>query len=348
MIKRILALAFLAVLVIIGYVLYKFKMGKTGFVGESKMLYIRTDGANKKAILETFQKDSICTDLSGFEFMANRASYWRKIKPGRYKINKNTTITGLLRIMRNGVQTPVELVISRKIRLKQDFAKLIGHNFEADSASVMDYLNNTDSLQVLGLDSANWISAIIPDTYLIPWTFSSAKVFKKLYYAQEKFWTGDRLDKAKDLGYTPQQIYTLASIVSEETNREADKPKIASVYMNRLAKGIRLEADPTIKYAMKDFLLKRIYYAYLKYPSPYNTYLHTGLPPGPICTVNGKTIDAVLNAPKTDYLFFVADADLKGGSSFSSNFAQHQILAKRYQDSLSVYLRKKTEQKITK
>src|ERR1700712_4441681 len=117
MIKRILALVFLLVLIFGGYTLYKFKLGKTGFAKESKMLYIHTNAANKEAILKTLKRDSICTDINGFEFMANRAGYWQKIKPGRYKINKNTSIIGLLRIMRNGTQTPVELVIRRKIRL---------------------------------------------------------------------------------------------------------------------------------------------------------------------------------------------------------------------------------------
>lgn len=345
MIKKILAYIIVVLVLVGGYALYKFKLGKTKFEGESKMFYIRTDAANKSAILESLVKDSICSDPSGFEFVANRMDYWRKIKPGRYKIPKGTNLVNLVRILKNGIQTPVELVISRKIRVKQDFAKLIGHNFEADSASVMDYLNDADSMHVLGLDSATWITGILPNTYSIPWTYPPSKIFRKLYNEQEKFWSANnRLEKAKDLGYTPEQIYTLASIVSEETNREADKPKIASTYMNRLAKGMRLQADPTVKFAMKNFLLNRVMYSHLKYESPYNTYLHTGLPPGPICTVSGKTIDEVLDAPKTDYLYFVADADLRGGSSFSSTIEQHQKLAKEYQDSLTAFLQRKALQ----
>jgi UPF0755 protein len=345
MIKKILAFIIVLLVLVGGYALYKFKLGKTKFAGESKMFYIRTDAANKSAILESLVKDSICSDPSGFEFVANRMDYWRKIKPGRYKIPRGTNLIGLVKILRNGIQTPVELVISRKIRLKQDFARLIGNNFEADSASVMDYLMDKDSMQVFGLDSATWITSILHNTYAIPWTFSPAKIFRKLYSEQEKFWSANnRLDKAKALGFTPEQVYTLASIVAEETNKDADKPKIASTYMNRLAKGMRLQADPTVKFAMKNFLVNRILYSYLKYESPYNTYIHAGLPPGPICTVSGKTIDAVLDAPKTDYLYFVADADLRGGSSFSSTIEQHQKLAKEYQDSLTVFLKRKALQ----
>jgi UPF0755 protein len=345
MIKKILAFIIVVLVLGGGYALYKFKLGKTKFEGESKMFYIHTNAANKSAILASLVNDSVCSDPSGFELVANRMDYWRKIKPGRYKIPKGTNLINLVRILKNGVQTPVELVISRKIRLKQDFAKLIGHNFEADSASVMDYLNDDDSLRVLGLDSASWITGILHNTYSIPWTYSPSRIFRKLYSEQEKFWlNNNRVEKAKALGYSPEQIYTLASIVTEETNKDADKPKIASTYMNRLAKGMRLQADPTVKFAMKNFLLNRIMYSHLKYESPYNTYLHTGLPPGPICTVTGKTIDEVLDAPKTDFLYFVADADLRGGSSFSSTIEQHQKLAKAYQDSLTAFLQRKALQ----
>ena len=136
------------------------------------------------------------------------------------------------------------------------------------------------------------------------------------------------LKQAERLHLTPKEVYTVASIVEEETNRQEDKGKIASVYINRLRKGMKLAADPTIKFAMKDFGLKRIYYKYLSYPSLYNTYLHEGLPPGPINTPSIKTIDAVLDAPETDYLFFVARSEFRRTSDFAATFQEHSIYAK--------------------
>ncbi|MBL0144431.1 MAG: endolytic transglycosylase MltG [Chitinophagaceae bacterium] len=160
---------------------------------------------------------------------------------------------------------------------------------------------------------------------------SVSKIFKKLYVEQEKFWTSERKQKAHGLNLSPRQVYTLASIVDEETNNEADKGKVASVYLNRLETGMKLEADPTVKFAMRDFGLKRILTKHLSYPSAYNTYQHTGLPPGPICTPSGKTIDAVLNAPQTNYIFFVAQPNFSGLSNFASNYQEHLGYAKIYQ-----------------
>jgi UPF0755 protein len=156
------------------------------------------------------------------------------------------------------------------------------------------------------------------------------------------FWEkNDRKGQAAELGLTPQQVYTIASIVEEETNKQDEKGNIASVYINRLNKGMPLGADPTVKFALKDFGLKRILYQHLQVASPYNTYRNQGLPPGPICTPSSKTIDAVLKAPKTDYLFFVAKSDFSGYHSFATNFADHIKLAKEYQRALDEYLEKK-------
>ncbi|MGN6619393.1 MAG: endolytic transglycosylase MltG, partial [Ilyomonas sp.] len=153
------------------------------------------------------------------------------------------------------------------------------------------------------------------------------------------FWEkNNRLEKAKALGFTPQQVYTLASIVEEETNKDDEKGDIASVYINRYNKGMPLGADPTIKFALKDFALKRILYGHLNVNSPYNTYRNKGLPPGPICTPQKVTIDAVLDAPKTNYLFFVARSDFSGYHHFSDNYAEHQQYARLYQKALDEWM----------
>ncbi|WP_462219274.1 endolytic transglycosylase MltG, partial [Ferruginibacter sp.] len=149
------------------------------------------------------------------------------------------------------------------------------------------------------------------------------------------------------LNMTPKQVYTMASIVEEETNKEEDKGKIASVYINRIETGMKLEADPTVKFAMKDFGLKRILHKHLEYPSPYNTYRQTGLPPGPICTPSSKTIDAVLNAPQTNYIFFVAKPDFNGYSNFATTYSEHLVFAKAYQNALDSLIKAKAAKATT-
>ena len=192
-----------------------------------------------------------------------------------------------------------------------------------------------------GLDTNTVMTAIIPNTYNFLWNTSGRGIFKKLYDEQEIFWSEERRKKAAGLNLTPAQAYILASIVEEETNKEPDKGKIASVYLNRLETGMRLAADPTVKFAMRDFGLKRIYFKHLEFRSPYNTYQNSGLPPGPICTPSSKTIDAVLNAPSTSYLFFVAKPDLNGYSNFASNYTEHKKYAKEYQQALDSLMIKK-------
>ena len=206
----------------------------------------------------------------------------------------------------------------------------------------MQFLSNNDSLRPYSIDSNTVATIIVPNTYTFYWITPLGKIFSKLKAASDEFWSEDsRLDKAKQMGFTPKEIYTIASIVEEETNKEADKGKIASVYINRYHKGMALGADPTIKFALKDFSLKRILFQHLSVQSPYNTYKNKGLPPGPICTPSTNTIDAVLNAPATDYVYFVAKPDFSGYSNFSSNFAEHSQYAKQYQQALNEYLSKK-------
>ncbi|MBP6432083.1 MAG: endolytic transglycosylase MltG [Ferruginibacter sp.] len=252
------------------------------------------------------------------------------VKAGRYEIKEGTSIYNLVKMLRSGNQTPINFVIN-KLRTKEDVAAKIAANFETDSLSVINFLNNTDSLKKYELDSNTLMTAIIPNTYSLFWNTSFPKIFKKLHTEQEKFWTAERKQKADALNMTPKQVYTMASIVEEETNKEEDKGKIASVYINRIETGMKLEADPTVKFAMKDFKLNRIMHKHLSHPSPYNTYQHTGLPPGPICTPSSKTIDAVLNAPQTNYIFFVAKPNFSGLSDFAATYQEHLVYAKKYQ-----------------
>jgi UPF0755 protein len=317
----------------------------TNFSEKSKYFLIQETGVDKNSILKTFNENRIVKYPIVLDILNSFTGGWDHIKPGKYEVKKGQTIWSIARQLKNGRIAEMKLVINR-IRIKEDLARLISKSFLPDSNTVMHYLLSNDSLSKWNVDSNTVFTMIIPDTYSFYWNTSLDKIFQKLHDANIAFWAkNEREKKLKNTRLSKEEVYTLASIVDEETNYESDKYKIASVYINRLQKNMLLQACPTIKYAMKDFTLTRIYEKYLSNPSLYNTYRHKGLPPGPICTPSPKTIDIVLNAPKTDYLFFVAKSDFSGYHHFSSTFAEHNSYAKAYQKALDIYMAEKQAEK---
>jgi UPF0755 protein len=305
----------------------------TNFKGEKETLYIRTNAANKQAVLDSFTTNGIVKNQTVFNFLADRMQYWTSIKPGKYDIRKGSSVLEIVRKLRNGQQTPVNLVIT-KLRTKEDLARLAASKFEFDSAEMIRFIQNELPGKAV-VDTNTALTLILPDTYTFFWNTTPEKVFKKLSDESVKFWTAERKQKAEAKGLTPAQAYTLASIVEEETNSHAEKGNIASVYLNRMKIGMPLQADPTVKFAVKDFALRRIYEKHLMTESPYNTYRNRGLPPGPICTPSKKTIDAVLNAPETNYIYFVASPQFNGTHEFSASYSEHLQKAKAYQQALN-------------
>ncbi len=339
--KKIVAVLFILVLLAVLYVGWQV-FGPTLKAPEGKYFYIAT-GATFQDVKSNLQQQSIISNTFFFDKIAQQIKYDKNVRAGRYEIKNGTSLYNLLKTLKAGRQSPVRLVIN-KLRTKEDLAKKIGQQFEADSLETIQFLSSNDSLRGYGVDSHSVMTLVIPNTYLLNWNSSFKKIFIRLKDEQEKFWNKERTQKAADINLTPQQVYTMASIVEEETNKLKDKGLIASVYMNRISKGMKLEADPTVKYAMRDFGLKRILYGHLAYPSPYNTYQNKGLPPGPICTPSAETIDAVLDAPTTDYIFFVAKPDFNGYSNFAATYAEHLKFAKEYQLALDELIRKKQAQ----
>jgi len=317
-------------------------LGPTVDAPDGKYFYIAT-GSSYQKVKNDLQQQDIISGNFFFDKLARQAKYHNNVKAGRYEIEDGMSTYNLVRMLRSGKQSPVKLVIN-KIRTKEDLARKIGQQFESDSIDMINFLGNNDSLQNYNLDSHTVMVAVIPNTYLIYWNAPVKKIFGTLKNEQEKFWTKERKQKAAAKNLNINQVYTMASIVEEETNKLKDKGLIASVYMNRINKGMKLEADPTVKYAMRNFGLKRILYGHLRYASPYNTYQQKGLPPGPICTPSAETIDAVLDAPETDYIFFVAKPDFNGYSNFAENYQQHLKYAKEYQTALDELIRKKQAQ----
>jgi UPF0755 protein len=330
--KRIILITLSLLMLVGGFVAWKFFASPLSSEKDGKYLYIKT-GSSFKDVEGELVKNKFIRGAVWFRMAADIAGY-KTVKPGRYKVTKGMSLAALVRMLKNGQQAPVNFVVT-KIRTKEGLAEKIGHAFECDSAQVMKYLNNKDTLTAHGFDSNTIMAVVMPLTYEIKWNVTPQKIFQQFYLAYKNFWTEDRIAKAQQHNLSPAGTSTLASIIDEETNAAADRPNIASVYLNRMAKGIPLQADPTVKFALKDFGIRRIYDSYTKTQSPYNTYINKGLPPGPICTPSLETIDAVLDSPKTDYMYFVANSDFSGTHVFTNNYTDHMKYAHLYQEELN-------------
>ena len=328
--KRFLLLILVVFLLAAAFVGWRILGPSTAFSGDSYALYIR-NGMTYEQLRNLLQKDTVIVSQTFFDWVAARMDYPANIKAGKYEIKKDMSVLNILRMLHNGRQTPVHVVIV-KFRTLEGLAGAVGRKFECDSDGIAAFLHNNDSLKPFGVDSNTFLTIVMPNTYSYFWNTPPSAIVKKMFASYRTWWTPERLREASAKSLTPTTATILASIVEEETNASSDKGKIASVYLNRLGKGMKLQADPTIKFAMRDFEMKRVYKNDLKTESPYNTYQHDGLPPGPICTPSTQTLEAVLTAPQTDYLYFVAKPDNSGYSAFAATLKEHDQNAKAYQD----------------
>lgn len=339
--KKIIIFIFVLILVVGAIAAWLVFGAATGFNENKKYLLVYTGKTDKATVMAFVKEHELVKNPAVFEWVSETMGVWERLKPGRFEIKKGESLINITRMLRNNRQTASKLVIN-KLRTKQDLAAIIGKNFEADSSEVFSFINDRDSIAKLEVNENTFMTIVIPNTYTLYWNTSPGKIFRRLKSESEIFWQkNNRLEKAEKLGFTPEQIYTIASIVEEETNKQDEKGNVASVYINRYRTGMPLGADPTIKFALNDFSLKRIYEKHLQVVSPYNTYRNRGLPPGPICTPSSKTIDAVLNAPKTEYLFFVAKSDFSGHHTFSTTYAEHLQHANEYQKALDELILRK-------
>jgi len=330
--KKIFLLLFVLIVLLGAFIAWKI-LGPSVIVPEGKFFYIKT-GERYIGVKEDLNSRGIIKNPVWFDMVAQNLDYKNAVKPGKYEIKKGMSLFEMVRMLRSGRQTPVNFVIT-KFRTRENFAGRAGKMFEFDSVQMIAFLSNNDSLRIYALDTNTVLSSVLPDTYTYYWNTTPKKVFQKLFDASQKFWNDERKKKADSIGLTPAQVSTLASIIDEESNYAPEKSNIASAYLNRLSKNMPLQADPTVKFALKDFALKRIYERHLMFESPYNTYRNAGLPPGPICTPQIATLDAVLNAPKTDYLYFVAKSDFSGAHVFAANYVDHLKYAREYQEALN-------------
>lgn len=321
----------IALVLVAGFFLFKF-FGPATDKPKENFLFIKT-GTDLPALKQQLVQEGILNQLTWFN-LTEKVLKIHRVRPGKYEVPKGTSIFSLVRLLRNGQQTPVNFVVT-KIRTREQLAGKLARSFEFDSLSAIGFLSSNDSLKKYNLDTNTAMAAVLPLSYKSGWATTPGAVYEKFYEAYKTFWNVERKEKAAQQGLTVLQVITLASIIDEETNATAEKGNISSVYLNRIAKGMPLQADPTVKFALKNFGIKRVLNSHLQATSPYNTYRNRGLPPGPICTPMEETIEAVLNSPKTDYLYFVANKAFDGTHVFTTNYADHMKYAKEYQEALN-------------
>ena len=255
-----------------------------------------------------------------------------KVRTGRYEVHQGMRALELYRKLRNGAQDPMQLTLP-SVRTLDRLAGYLGHQLMEDSAAFAKAFSETAS--DYGYTAETLPALFIPETYEIYWTVSPEGFMKRMERENKAFWNSSRDAKAKATGLTHNEVCTLASIIDEETANNPEKPMVAGMYLNRIRKGMLLQADPTVKFAMQAFGLRRIYFDHLKYDSPYNTYLYPGLPPGPIRIASVVAIDAVLNAAHHDYLYMCAKEDFSGTHNFARTYAEHLSNARRYSKALN-------------
>lgn len=301
--------------------------------GPGKIIYIRSGYSYNKVVS---QLDSVLhiKNLKLFDWIARRKNYPSFIKPGRYVIDSEMSYPKLINLLRSGKQKPVNITFNN-VRTLNQLAGKIGGRIEADSSELINFLLNESNYVSDGFNKQNVISIFIPNTYQMYWNTGAKDFYLRMFREYKSFWSGKRLEMAKQEGLDPKEVAILASIVDDEVAKRDEKPRIAGVYLNRLKKGMPLQACPTIKFALNDFTITRVLNKYLLVESPYNTYKYRGFPPGPIGCPSIEGLEAVLNAEKHDYLFFVAKADFSGYHNFSRTLNEHNRYAALYQKELN-------------
>ncbi len=291
-------------------------------------LFIPT-GSTYDSVLAIVKRDTVLKDVSGFDWLARKMEYDQSVQPGRYLLTKGMTNKDIVRKLRAGNQDPVK-VFFNKYRTKSDLAAFASTKLELDSAELVEIMDDSAQLAQFGFTPHTVISVFLSDQYEFYWNTNAQKLFEKMLKEYEKYWNSSRLAQASNKNLTPIEVMTLASIVEEETNNNPEKPRVAGVYLNRIKKGMKLQADPTVKFALQDFTLRRITLRHTHFESPYNTYVTAGLPPGPICIPSKESIEAVLEAETHEYIFFCAKGDGSGTHLFARTYQEHINNANRY------------------
>ncbi len=333
--SKLILLIVLVIAIVGGY--FSFNFYRTYFAGNvtgnQQYLYIKT-GSDFEHLVNNIKDKGIVKNYNTFLAAAQKMDLKDKVKPGKYRLKNGMNNRSLINMIKAGNQEPVNLKI-QNIRKKENLAALLAKNLEPDSLAFISLLDSTQFIEKYGFNNDNIYTLFIPNSYEMYWNTSPEEFFTRMTKEYDKFWNNDRKAKAKELNLSPIQVTILASIVDAEALYDKEMPIIAGLYLNRLKKGILLQADPTVIFANNDFTVKRVTNALLRVDSKYNTYKYAGLPPGPIMMPSINAIDAVLNHDKNNYLYMCAKEDFSGYHNFAATVAEHEINAKKYREALN-------------
>ena len=291
--------------------------------------------ASFRSVQDTLYKYHIVNDMVSFSFLAKLMDYDEAVKSGLYTIQPNMTNIEAVRLLRAGNQTPSKVTFSHA-RLIEDLYEPVTRYIEPSpnelALAVNAFINSNEN----GFNAQNIIAMFIPNTYQVYYTISAEELVERMYQEYQNFWNPENIAKANQLGLSEKEISTLASIVQAESAVGEESPIIAGLYINRLKQGIPLQADPTLVFAVGDFTIKRVFNEHKAVESPYNTYKYKGLPPGPINMPSIRSLNAVLNYEKHNYIFMCAREDFSGYHNFTASLRTHNENARRYQRALSI------------
>lgn len=291
--------------------------------------------ASFRSVQDTLYKYHIVNDMVSFSFLAKLMDYDQAVKSGLYTIQPNMTNIEAVRLLRAGNQTPSKVTFSHA-RLIEDLYEPLTRYIEPSpnelALAVNAFINSNEN----GFNAQNIIAMFIPNTYQVYYTISAEELVERMYQEYQNFWNPENIAKANQLGLSEKEISTLASIVQAESAVGEESPIIAGLYINRLKQGIPLQADPTLVFAVGDFTIKRVLNEHKAVESPYNTYKYKGLPPGPINMPSIRSLNAVLNYEKHNYIFMCAREDFSGYHNFTASLRTHNENARRYQRALSI------------
>ena len=307
---------------------------------ENNIVTIPTNSTFQEVINILHQNKQVI-DTASFREVAELMNYKKSImRAGRYKIHPSWSNRALIRHLRAGEQVPVKLVFNHGWVL-EDLAGKVAPFIEADSTDLINLFFDDNYIKEFGYTRETLMSLFIPNTYEFFWNKNEKDFFERMVKEHKRFWnSNNRLAKAKKLGMNAVEVYTLASIVEREIAKNEEKKRVAGLYLNRIRKGMKLEADPTAKFATRDFKANRVLFKHIRFDSPFNTYIYPGLPPGPISMASITSIDAVLDSEDHEYIFMCARPDNSGYHAFSKTLSGHNRNAKKYHNWLNNLRRK--------
>ena len=314
-------------------ILYYYLLAPQFYPTKTVYIYVDRDD-NLDSVYNKVKANGKPQNFTGFKWMAQYKKYASNIHTGCYVIHPRENVYHVFSRLYRGYQEPINLTIG-SVRTLNRLAGSVGRQLMIDSTEIVTLINDTNFQRKLGYNIETLPAFFIPNTYEVYWNMTAQDFMERMQKEYQRFWNQSRIRKAQALNMTPVEIATLASIVEEETNNTAEKPDVAGLYINRLHRGMPLQADPTIKFALQNFALRRITNADLNVNSPYNTYLNTGLPPGPIRIASPIGLDAVLNYTKHDYIYMCAKDDFSGTHNFAANYNDHLKNARKYWNALN-------------